>query len=126
MSILFKQAALKSTLIYLAICVFITMSFQGYAQGTLGTLGAWLVSVNILLFLIMGKDKLSSILGMSRTPEGTLLWLAAVGAFPSLFISRLVFNHKTSKEEFIKPMWLLLILQIGAFIYYFAVLDPSF
>jgi|TARA_Y100001960_G_scaffold82962_2_gene88618 uncharacterized membrane protein YsdA (DUF1294 family) len=126
MGILFKPAALKSTLIYLAICFFATMSFQGYALGKLGPIGAWILSVNIVLVTVMAKDKLSAIVNFGRTPEGTLLWLAAAGGYPGLFIARFIFNHKTTKPEFVKPMWMLLILQVGAILYYFVVLDQSF
>lgn len=126
MTILFKPAALRSTILYLLVCCACSIVLENYAKGSVNMFAAWLISINLLLILVMAKDKFSAIINFGRTPEGTLLWLAAAGGFPGLFTARFLFNHKTSKSEFIKPMWALLILQITAALYYFISLDPTF
>lgn len=73
---------------------------------------AWIISLNTILFISFGLDKISAIKRWRRTPESTYLILALFGAFPGLFLGRKIFNHKTSKAAFIIPMWLLFIGQI--------------
>lgn len=73
---------------------------------------AWIVSINLLLFLSFGLDKFASMKKWRRTPESTYFILALMGAFPGLFLGRKIFNHKTSKTSFIITMWLLFIGQI--------------
>jgi len=122
---LFKLVALKSTCLYL----FLTMVFTKVSlpyTGPLDFIGTWLLIINIMLTFVMGKDKLMAKLKWGRTPEGALLWLAIAGGFPGLFLGRLLFNHKSSKKEFIRPMWILFILQIILVVYYFSYLDPAF
>lgn len=123
--ILFNPAAIKSTMLYLlatsALAIFIDES-----SIHLDMIYSWVFAVNAMLITVMAKDKFSAIINFGRTPEGTLLWLALAGGYPGLFIARFLFNHKTTKPEFVKPMWFLLLLQISAILYYFIVLDPSF
>lgn len=118
MGILLKPAALRSALFYLLISGILAIVITDYAKESINTLGAWVLAINGVLIIVMAKDKASAIINIGRTPEGTLLWLATAGAFPGLFAARIIFNHKTSKAEFIKPMWALLALQIAAIVYY--------
>lgn len=126
MSILFKPAALKSAVIYLLLSAIVTVLLTDYAKDNINIIGGWFLAVNAVLIFAMAKDKFSAIVNLGRTPEGTMLWLAAAGGFPGLFASRFLFNHKTTKAEFIKPMWILLILQILAILYYLIEIDKSF
>lgn len=123
--ILFNPAAIKSSILYLlasaALAIFIDES-----STQIDVIEAWIFAVNIMLISVMAKDKFSAIVNFGRTPEGTLLWLAVAGGYPGLFLARFIFNHKTTKPEFIKPMWGLLILQLSALFYYFVAIDPSF
>jgi uncharacterized membrane protein YsdA (DUF1294 family) len=115
---LFNPAAIKSSVIYLIFIVGLSLVLLDTASGAFGNITAWLFSANIVLFTVMAKDKFAAIFNFRRTPEGTLLWLAFAGAYPALFLARFIFNHKTTKPEFQKPMWFLLFAQIMILIYY--------
>lgn len=65
----------------------------------------WLITLNLTLMALMGKDKLAATKQWSRTPEFTLLLLTFLGATPGLFLARYVFHHKTSKQEFIYALY---------------------
>lgn len=60
----------------------------------------WLVTLNLTLIGLMGKDKFAAQRGWARTPEFTLLLLTFLGATPGLILARYIFNHKTSKQSF--------------------------
>lgn len=78
----------------------------------------WFAGINIATFLRMGKDKLASKSGMTRTPEAALLTMALAGGFPGLFAGRKLFNHKTTKTSFVTAMWLLFMGQLLAAAYF--------
>jgi uncharacterized membrane protein YsdA (DUF1294 family) len=65
-----------------------------------GPLTPWFLALNLVLFALMGKDKLAAKNKASRTPELTLLVLTFLGGTIGLFAGRYVFKHKTSKQEF--------------------------
>ena len=81
--------------------------------GTLGLtwIPLWLFFANIWLLVIMGKDKLTARInhrkgwGWRRTPESTLLALTLLGATPGMFLGRIVFNHKSSKQPFTQALF---------------------
>lgn len=81
-------------------------------------LPVWLVISNLMMLALLGKDKFAAKRGWDRTPEFTLLALAFAGASPALLLGRKLFNHKTSKQEFLYAMWGTIAVQIGC-IYYF-------
>lgn len=60
----------------------------------------WLLCINLMLFALMGKDKLAAKNKGARTPELTLLALVFAGGTPAFFAGRQVFKHKKSKESF--------------------------
>ena len=63
-------------------------------------LGAYLIILNILAFILMGRDKAAARRGALRTPETTLLALAVlVGSLGGL-LGMLLFRHKTRKPAF--------------------------
>ncbi len=63
-------------------------------------LWVWLVTINLTLMGLMGKDKLAATNQWPRTPEFTLIFLTLLGATPGMFLARYLFSHKTSKESF--------------------------
>ena len=63
-------------------------------------LWVWLITLNLTLMALMGKDKLAATKKWPRTPEFTLLLLTFLGATPAIMLGRYLFNHKTSKESF--------------------------
>ena len=72
----------------------------------------WLITLNLTLITLMGKDKLAAQKGWRRTPEATLLILTLVGATPGLLAARYLFSHKTSKESFQYGMFAIFTLQL--------------
>jgi uncharacterized membrane protein YsdA (DUF1294 family) len=79
----------------------------------------WLISINIVLFGLMGKDKFAAThKNSARTPEITLLTLTFAGGTPALLIGRWLFRHKTKKQTFSSAMYGILVLQ-GLCIWYF-------
>ena len=66
----------------------------------LAILPLWLLTLNLTLFALMGKDKFAAKRKASRTPELTLLILTFLGGTPALFLGRWLFKHKTSKADF--------------------------
>lgn len=72
----------------------------------------WFVVVNVFEFFMFGKDKLRARMAWSRTPESTFLIMGFLGAFPGIFLGRVVFKHKTSKKKFYIPMFILFFVQV--------------
>jgi uncharacterized membrane protein YsdA (DUF1294 family) len=62
-------------------------------------LAAWLL-VNVLAFHAFWTDKNAARLGNRRTPERTLLGLAALGGSLGAIAGQQLFRHKTRKEPF--------------------------
>lgn len=116
MAILFFGHKTQSLIFNTALAAFLSWGIHIYALDD--PFLAWFSGVNILTFLLMGKDKFASKSKMRRTPEATLLGLAVIGGFPGLFAGRKTFHHKTSKSSFITSMWVLFILQLIAVTYF--------
>ena len=81
------------------------LAYAYHAALNLPPLPVWLITLNLVLFALMGKDKFAAKRKKNRTPEFTLLLLAFLGATPALFAGRKTFRHKTSKQNFIYAMW---------------------
>ena len=63
-------------------------------------LGAYLIGMNLLLFVLMGRDKAAAQAGARRTPEATLFALAALGGSLGGTLGMVFFRHKTRKIAF--------------------------
>ena len=59
-----------------------------------------LAAVNLLLFVLMGADKLRARRGARRIPEATLFLLAALGGSFGGVLGMAVFRHKTLHRSF--------------------------
>ncbi|MFZ2619360.1 MAG: DUF1294 domain-containing protein [Alphaproteobacteria bacterium] len=102
------MVATKALSLILTTAVVLAGVFVGNEYAHFPPLVSWLLSINTTLFGVMGKDKLAAKFGgFGRTPESTIFILAAIGGFPALFLARYLFNHKTSKTQFIVVMWLI-------------------
>ncbi len=77
------------------------------------------ITINLLLFLAMGTDKLKAILHKRRISEATLFALALAGGAPGGFLAMLVFRHKIRKPEFFFIFSLSLILHILLSVFYY-------
>ena len=55
----------------------------------------YLTGVNLLTFIVYGLDKYKAKHKKWRTPEATLLILAALGGSPAALLAMYLFRHKT-------------------------------
>lgn len=75
-------------------------------------IGAYLALINIVLFVLFGRDKAAAQRGARRTPETTLLALAVIGGSLGGLLGMLLFRHKTRKPAFRIGLPLILIVQL--------------
>lgn len=79
----------------------------------------WLVSADLLLFILMGADKSKARRGRRRIPEKRLFLFALLGGALGGTLGMSVFHHKTRHFRFAFFFPLLALLQTGAFLYAF-------
>ena len=72
----------------------------------------YLIVLNLLLFVLMGRDKAAAQRGARRTPETTLLALAVIGGSVGGLLGMVLFRHKTRKIAFRIGLPLILICQL--------------
>ena len=60
----------------------------------------YLISINIISFVLMFIDKRKAIHNKWRIPEGTLLLTSIIGGYIGLIIGMNLFKHKTRKLKF--------------------------
>ncbi|HWI66699.1 MAG TPA: DUF1294 domain-containing protein [Symbiobacteriaceae bacterium] len=65
-------------------------------------MGFWVYAAawNALVFFVYALDKLRAKQQWRRTPEATLLWLAALGGGPGACLGIFLVRHKTRKPRF--------------------------
>ena len=78
----------------------------------------YIISINIIGFLIMWIDKRKAIKGSWRIPEKTLFIITAIGGGIGTIAGMYIFRHKTKKLNFIIGLPLITILEIILGIYY--------
>jgi uncharacterized membrane protein YsdA (DUF1294 family) len=87
---------------------------------------AYLVAINLTLFLLYFYDKTTAKLSWLRVPEVILHLFALLGASPMAFFAQKLFSHKTTKANFqstfkkIVAVQALIALGIAGSIFYFA------
>lgn len=79
----------------------------------IATVAILLVIVNLLTILCFAADKRAAIAGHRRTPESTLLCLAALGGSPGALWARQRYRHKTRKQPFSLHLQLIAMVQAG-------------
>ena len=62
-------------------------------------IGAYLICLNLILFVLMGRDKAAARSGARRTPETALLALAVIGGSVGGLLGMILFRHKTRKRS---------------------------
>jgi uncharacterized membrane protein YsdA (DUF1294 family) len=75
---------------------------------------AWIALISLLTFFAFAADKRAAIRGDRRTPEATLLTLAAAGGSPGAVAAQQLLRHKTRKEPFRTLLWAIALAQAGA------------
>lgn len=86
----------------------------------------WLLSINIVTFLVYGYDKM--IAGSdrrTRIPESILLLLALIGGTVGAVLSMVMFHHKTAKRSFQIKFAIVLMAQVIAIIVYLTVFQQG-
>lgn len=115
-----NRPLLNPVLVSLGLSLALTAALTWAYSSTLNfaPLWVWLITINLVLVALMGKDKLAAQKGWRRTPEATLLVLTLFGATPGLLVARYLFHHKTSKQTFQYGMFAIFTLQFLA-VWYF-------
>ena len=78
----------------------------------LNLLYSYLLSINIITFLIYGYDKHQAKKVGMRIPEIVLHLMALMGGSPGALLGQLTFRHKIKKMRFIIVFWAIVILQV--------------
>lgn len=72
--------------------------------------------INLLVFVLFGKDKYNAKRKLRRIPEKTLLGLAAAGGSIGAVAGMIRFRHKIRKPKFSVGLPVILILHIIVFV----------
>lgn len=70
------------------------------------------IAINLLTFLVYGRDKYLARRGKWRISEATLLWMAALGGALGAWLGMRVWRHKTQHKKFKYGVPTLLVIQI--------------
>jgi len=109
-ALLTHSTKLRSFFLHFFFCLSLSYILSGALN--LPFIAWWFIVLNSFEFLMFGKDKLRAKMKWSRTPEITFLLMGLLGAFPAILAGRKIFSHKTTKKEFVIPMWILFIIQV--------------
>lgn len=63
-------------------------------------IGGWLIAINLCSVVVTIHDKRAARRGRRRTPERTLLLLAALGGAVAMYVTMRLIRHKTRKAKF--------------------------
>lgn len=77
----------------------------------------WL-GYNVLVMLVYGLDKIRAKRGWRRTPEATLLWMAALCGAAGAWVGIFVLRHKSRKPRFVVGVSLMLVAQIALLLWW--------
>lgn len=77
----------------------------------------YLITINIMTFLVYGIDKWKARNGKWRISEATLLLLAVIGGSIGAWAGISVWHHKTLHKKFRYGVPLILIIQVALIIY---------
>ena len=72
----------------------------------------YLLTINIIAFIIYGIDKYKSIKHKYRISENTLMILAILGGSLGAFLGMIVFHHKTKKKKFVILIPIIMLLWV--------------
>jgi len=78
------------------------------------TVAAYALTINAATFAAFWRDKRAAISGQWRTPERTLLTLAALGGWIGALAGQHILRHKTRKEPFRTILWSIMVFEAAA------------
>ena len=73
----------------------------------------YLISINILTFIVYGIDKRKAEKRSWRISEATLLMLAAIGGSVGALFGMIIWHHKTLHKKFRYGIPMILVMQIA-------------
>lgn len=79
----------------------------------------YFIFINVAAFVVYTFDKFRSRVGASRISEKELHTFSIIGGFLGATLSMALFHHKTNRVPFLIKHILILIVWIGAIIYFF-------
>ena len=82
----------------------------------------YLITINVLTFIVYGVDKLKAHRGRWRVTEATLLGLTALGGSVGAWLAMQLFRHKTQKKKFRYGVPVILVLQLVALLLFLSML----
>lgn len=75
----------------------------------------YIVIINIIAFIMYGRDKRKAIQGAFRTPERVLIGVAIIGGSVGAYAGMHMFHHKTKHAKFFIGVPLIIIVQAISF-----------
>ena len=84
----------------------------------------YFIFVNIVAFVVYSFDKFRSRIGASRISEKNLHLLSILGGFLGASLSMALFRHKTNKTSFLLKHIFIMLVWIGAVVFYFDEINP--
>ncbi len=82
----------------------------------------YLITINVLTFIVYGVDKWKAHRGRWRVPEATLLGLTALGGSVGAWLAMQLFRHKTQKKKFRYGVLAIFVLQLVALLLFLSML----
>jgi len=82
------------------------------------------LTLSLVAFLVYAFDKSAAVSGRWRTSERALLVFSLAGGWPGALLAQQLLRHKTSKASFVEAFWTTVLVNVGAFVAWHAVLRP--
>lgn len=79
----------------------------------------YLIAVNFISFVMMGRDKRKAKRNQRRTPEKNLFVIALLGGSLGVFLAMRLYRHKTKHTSFLIGIPLLFVLNAAALYVFF-------
>ena len=77
----------------------------------------WFILINLTGFTVCAVDKYKARRGKWRIPEKTLFGIALIGGAAGVYLSLLLFRHKTRHLRFMLGIPLILVIHAGIALY---------